>query len=162
MWEYPALVLGCTARDTKPIHNQAMSRPERSGREPGEKSLAGAFVAPAFLFVSAWAVIRGPQPPDRPLSTPNLGLLELPSDVYDPVRAGEDLPDGFRQLLVRDGILPIYDPRFRTAADTDWAPETLVLAIEVDGAAKAYPVGHLNSREMVIDSLAGIPILVTW
>ena len=28
--------------------------------------------------------------------------------------------------------------------------------------AKAYPVTHLNSREMVIDSLEGIPILVTW
>jgi hypothetical protein len=28
--------------------------------------------------------------------------------------------------------------------------------------AKAYPVSFLNRREMVIDSINGIPILVTW
>ena len=31
-----------------------------------------------------------------------------------------------------------------------------------NGESKAYPVGMLNCREMVIDELGGVPILVSW
>jgi hypothetical protein len=37
-----------------------------------------------------------------------------------------------------------------------------VIGVAAAETAKAYPVTHLNSREMVIDSLDGIPILVSW
>jgi len=84
------------------------------------------------------------------------------TQIYDPVRSGEPLPPGFRQILNRDAILPIYRPEFVTAAQTPWKDDTLVIGIEADGEAKAYPVSHLNGREMVIDSIAGIPVLVTW
>ena len=43
-----------------------------------------------------------------------------------------------------------------------WRDDTLVIGIEQDGDAEAYPVSFLNGREMVIDSIAGIPVLVTW
>ena len=90
------------------------------------------------------------------------GTIEVSEDVYDPVRAGEETPAGFRQLLPRDAILPIYNPTFRTAADTEWPDETLVIGLELDGEAKAYPVSFLNRREMVIDWIGGTPVLVTW
>ena len=66
------------------------------------------------------------------------------------------------QLLGRDDIRPIYKPEFVLAADAGYADGELVMGVEIDGRAKAYPVGLLNEREMVNDELAGIPILVTW
>ena len=38
----------------------------------------------------------------------------------------------------------------------------MVIGVELDGIAKAYPVSLLNRREMVNDQLAQLPILVTW
>jgi hypothetical protein len=66
------------------------------------------------------------------------------------------------QLLGRDDIKPIYEPEFVSAAEAGFADGELVMGVEIDGRAKAYPVGLLNEREMVNDELAGIPILVTW
>jgi hypothetical protein len=58
--------------------------------------------------------------------------------------------------------MPIYNPEFVSAPDAGYADGELVMGVEIDGRAKAYPVGLLNEREMVNDELAGIPILVTW
>ncbi len=85
-----------------------------------------------------------------------------PGAVYDPVLAGEPLPEGYRQLLDRDQIAPIYNPEFTTPDQVDWPEDSLVIGLAGAETAKAYPVTHLNQREMVIDSLEGIPVLVTW
>jgi hypothetical protein len=90
------------------------------------------------------------------------GAIVPPESQYDPVEAGEPLPDGFRQLLPRDAILPIYNPTYVAAEASEWTGETLVLGIEIEGDARAYPISFLNRREMVVDRIAGIPILVTW
>jgi hypothetical protein len=66
------------------------------------------------------------------------------------------------QLLGRDSILPIYEPEFVPADQADYDDAELVMGVEIDGEAKAYPVGPLNRREMVNDELKGIPVLVTW
>ena len=68
----------------------------------------------------------------------------------------------YSQLLVRDSIRPVYEPEFVPAAQAELDDDDLVLAIEIDGQAKAYPIRVLNSREMVNDELAGVPILATW
>jgi hypothetical protein len=112
-----------------------------------------------FALVRA-SVTSGTGP--RPEETAELGRLADPGETYDPVRAGEALPAGFRQLLRRDAILPIYDPVFLPTFQSDWADDTLVIGLALDGEAKAYPVRFLNRREMVVDSIAGIPVLVTW
>ena len=90
------------------------------------------------------------------------GSTELTDGIYDPVRAGEQTPGGFRQLLPRDAIFPVYSPVFRSAESTEWQAETLVIGVEVNGEAKAYPVNFLNRREMVNDWIGGSPVLVTW
>ena len=82
--------------------------------------------------------------------------------IYDPVRAGEPTPSGFSQLLPRDAIHPVYNPTFRSAESTEWPTEALVIGVEHDGEAKAYPVSFLNHREMVVDWIGGSPVLVTW
>ena len=85
-----------------------------------------------------------------------------PDSVFDPVRAGEETPPTYRQLLARDQIAPIYDPTFTSADDADWPLEVLIVGVEGPETAKAYPVSHLNRHEMVIDHIDGDPILVTW
>ncbi len=84
------------------------------------------------------------------------------SAVYDPVAAGEELPTGFRQLLRRDDIAPVYTPSFVTSDLANWADDSLVIGVFLEDEARAYPVGFLNRREMVIDNHRGIPTLVTW
>jgi hypothetical protein len=85
-----------------------------------------------------------------------------PNSVYDPVQAGEDTPSSYRQLLGRDQIAPIYDPSFTTADGIDWPPDALIVGVTGTETSKAYPVSHLNRREMVIDHIDGDPILVSW
>ena len=82
--------------------------------------------------------------------------------MYDPVRADEPLPEGFRQVLGRDGIHPVYQPVFTDAAGVDWPDNTDVIGVAGVEEAKAYPISHLSFREMVIDDIEGIPILVSW
>ena len=88
--------------------------------------------------------------------------IEPPLGVLDPVRQGDPLPDGFRQLLPRDAIEPIYAPGFVAAAESEWRDQELVVGVEIEGESKAYPIEFLNRREIVNDELGGIPILVSW
>lgn len=85
-----------------------------------------------------------------------------PGDVYDPVAAGEPLPPGYRRVVGRDVIRPVYHPQFVPAGEADWDDATLVLGVEVGGEAHAYPINVLNHREMVIDRIGGVPILSSW
>lgn len=147
--------------------DQRPTTPRRPVPAPKAPSggVLGRFVLPVGIFVLFAVVLQflvrtGTEP--RPDATVALGSLADPGDVYDPVKAGERLPRGFRQLLRRDAILPIYDPTFVKASQTTWSGDTLVLGIELEGDARAYPIRFLNRREMVIDSIAGIPVLVTW
>ena len=85
-----------------------------------------------------------------------------PSGVYNPVLAGEELPEGFRQILPRDAIAPVYDPAFIDGRLISWPGDADVIGIAEGDEAKAYPVSFLNGREMVVDEIDGRPILVTW
>ena len=110
-----------------------------------------------LLGLTAWAFS-----PNTPSETAEPGIRVGARDAYDPVTAGEPLPDGYRQLLPRDGIQPIYNPQFVAASGVDWAGTTRVIGVAAEGEAKAYPVSFLNRHEMVDDFIAGEPILVTW
>ena len=68
----------------------------------------------------------------------------------------------FDQRIPCDGIRPIYDPEFIPAAQAGLGPSKMVMAVEINGEARAYPISVLNSREIVNDVVGGRPILVTW
>ena len=110
----------------------------------------------ALAILTVWA-FRNP-----PVDVADVGTRVGSSEAYDPVAAGEPLPEGFRQLLPRDAIEPVYSPTFIPAEDAPWPDDAQVIGVAGGGEAKAYPVSFLNRREMVIDELAGEPILVTW
>jgi len=85
-----------------------------------------------------------------------------PGPLYDPVRAGETPPEGYRQSLSRDAIPPIYEPDFVSASNAGWDENTLVVGFEINGDSRAYPVSYLNRREIVNDHVGNTPVLVTW
>jgi hypothetical protein len=63
----------------------------------------------------------------------------------------------------RDCIPSIDHPRFVAALDADFlADEDIVMALELDGHARAYPVAILNYHEIVNDVVADRPIAVTY
>ena len=120
------------------------------------KAVHGLF---ALVLIAAGAFWVSRTSPDQ--SRIEAGTAEL-DGIYDPVRAGEPTPADFRQLLPRDAIHPVYNPTFRSAESTEWPGEALVIGVELNGEAKAYPVSFLNHREMVIDWIGGSPVLVSW
>lgn len=106
----------------------------------------------------------------NPAETPIRGTFPSTTNTSSPVvtvtvTTEEDiwaLPEGFRQLLDRDAIAPIYDPVYTTAEGSTWPDDALVIGLEINGDARAYPIGYLNRREMVIDTVGDIPVLVSW
>jgi hypothetical protein len=156
--------------------NEHLSRPcrgrDKSGTSAGSLELLMSMTdwrtrsrvgwAGAGILIVALVAALALLGPQRPETTESLGPLADPDEVYNPVWAGEPTPPGFRQLLGRDSILPVYEPDFAPAGAVEWPGDVLVIGVAGERSAKAYPVSHLNRREMVIDALDGIPILVTW
>ena len=64
----------------------------------------------------------------------------------------------------RDGIPPLDDPRFESIADADkWLEDVQpVVALEISGVARAYPLAILTWHEIVNDTLGGVPVSVTF
>ena len=70
----------------------------------------------------------------------------------------------------RNGVQPIYQPQFRSVLDTvtdeamrSWLTlDHPVVVVEINGDARAYPLGILTFHEVVNDVIAGQPVLVTY
>lgn len=126
--------------------------------------LGTAVVASAAWF--AWASQRAGELVDSPTAFHPDGWdgasPDFDRELYNPVVAGETLPAGYRPVLARDGIRPVYRPLFVPADDSAWPDDELIIGVEIDGDARAYPVGFLNRREIVLDMHRGIPTFVTW
>lgn len=92
---------------------------------------------------------------------------DVPSALDDPF--AKDLPeptidmDRVQQLLPADGIPAIDEPTFLDADEVEYlADREPVLAIEVDGDARAYPLQILTWHELVNDTIGGRPITVSF
>ena len=70
----------------------------------------------------------------------------------------------FTTLLEPDGIPPIDDPKFwdREKAAENFFTHEPVIAVEVNGQARAYPLSILTYHEIVNDRVGGKPISVTY
>ncbi len=67
-------------------------------------------------------------------------------------------------IVGKDQIPPIYNPNFwsvKEASKTYFKHEP-VIALEVEGEAKAYPLSILMYHEIVNDDIGGIPIIATY
>ena len=64
----------------------------------------------------------------------------------------------------KDGIPAIFTPKFETQAEaSDWLDDKEpVIALEIDGMAKAYPLSILIWHEIANDKLNGVPVVVSF
>ncbi|MFW2333368.1 DUF3179 domain-containing protein [Ilumatobacter sp.] len=83
-----------------------------------------------------------------------------PDDLPDPlvdfgeVRSGGPPPDG---------IPPVDSPTFLRVGDVDFlADNEPVLALEIDGDTRAYPVQIMTWHEIVNDTVGGVPVTVSY
>ena len=105
-----------------------------------------------------------------PLEPPFVGREEQIADILveffpglQPERRTIDL-DEMRQGQVPDGIPAIDDPKFASfSVVAGWlGDEEPVVALEVNGDARAYPIQILLWHEIVNDTVGGTPVLVTF
>jgi hypothetical protein len=72
-------------------------------------------------------------------------------------------PDQIVQVLPQDAIPAIDAPELVPAdAAGDLDEDDLVIGVEVEGEARAYPVRVLSAHEIANDEIRGMPIAVTW
>ena len=87
----------------------------------------------------------------------------FPPGLFDPTESGDEpLPEGYFLSWGRDQITPVYEPTFVGASEVRWPDDEIVIGVDINGQQRAYPVGFLSNRELVIDQIDDIPILVSW
>ena len=95
--------------------------------------------------------------PSGPSALRNRQSADLPEPLIDPndIISGGPSPDG---------IPPIEDPQFLPVADSLdlLSDDEPVVALEIDGDARAYPVSVMIWHEIVNDTVGGVPVSVTY
>ncbi len=80
----------------------------------------------------------------------------FPPPLVDPdaIRSGGPPPDG---------IPPLDEPKFQTAASVNWLYNVEpVLSIEVNGETRAYPIQIMTWHEIANDTIAGVPVTISY
>ncbi|MDP6426419.1 MAG: DUF3179 domain-containing protein [Rhodospirillales bacterium] len=62
----------------------------------------------------------------------------------------------------KDGIPSIDDPEFDPVAEVSLPDTVPVISLNINGDARAYPLGILMSHEIVNDRVGGVPVAVTY
>ena len=107
---------------------------------------------------SSVTVTQAPLSPeeDVPSALDDLEADGLPRPLVDPseLRSGGPPPDG---------IAPIDEPRFQSLDEASYlTADEPVLALEIDGDARAYPIQIMIWHEIVNDTVGGAPVSVTY
>ncbi|MGH2693224.1 MAG: DUF3179 domain-containing protein [Actinomycetota bacterium] len=99
------------------------------------------------------------------------GEDEAPQPPASPVAEDEEtgaLPGGFDEsrivtVLSPDAIPALTDPPFQSVSDVDWlTSEEPVIAVELNGDARAYPLQIMTWHEIVNNDVGGTPVTVTF
>ena len=127
--------------------------------------LFAAAVAVVALVATACGGVEGSADARPPGDRPDDGLPSALDDPRDPafppplvdpdeIRSGGPPPDG---------IPAIDEPRFEPVAEVDWLADVEpVLALEVGGEARAYPIQVMTWHELVNDTIGGVPVTVSF
>jgi hypothetical protein len=95
--------------------------------------------------------------PQGPSALQTSTAEEFPPSLVDPAEIISGGPPP-------DGIPPLDSPVFVDVADSlaEFEPEEAVVAIELNGDARAYPVQIMIWHEIVNDTVGGVPVSVTY
>jgi len=93
-----------------------------------------------------------------------LAVVVVVSGLAMTVTAGQPGLTEPVQVLPRDAIPAIDDPRFESVAEADryLADNELMIGLVGETEQRAYSTWQLDSHEIVNDVFEGRPIAVTW
>ncbi len=113
----------------------------------------GALIAAALLFLAVSASGQ---------ANPAFWKLEWPRTDFS--KSNVPLDEIFSGGVPKDGIPPIYEPRFAPIAEVDrlYQGTESVITVAINGEARAYPLGILMTHEIVNDELGGMSIAATY
>ena len=143
--------------DSGEVETPKPGAPAADEAEPTPESIAaGPAEATTTVPADAGAPIR---------STPR---EDVPSGLWDPLNP--DHPEPLVDLSeIRsggpppDGIPALEDPAFEPAGSVDWLPPVEpVLALEINGDARAYPLRIMTRHELVNGTVGGVPVTVSY
>ena len=138
-------------------------------------ALALAFVAIALLAAACGTSGGVDSPPATP-DDPGVSATEEPVDELDPrINQLSDWSTDFSIHSVplsdfvtggpaKDGIRSLESPKF-ISGDEALAvldPREPVIAVEINGEVRAYPLGILTHHEIANDVIGGVPVTVTF
>jgi hypothetical protein len=100
----------------------------------------------------------------------NPAFRQSAQEVVVPVRSSADGPTPEPRtleivtVLARDAIPAIMNPNFVSGdeAHAQMQPRSQVIGLSINGDHRAYSTAHLNSHEVVNDTVGGVPVAVTW
>jgi hypothetical protein len=134
-------------------------------------AIARAVPAALLALAAGAASCGGDDAAARAALPPRAGVEERPVSAFrfrsDP-RVRTEIPldrivKGIPRKDPKDGIPAIREPRSVAAAEANHLRDAdPVVAVEVGGGARAYPVRMLDRHEVVNDELGGVPIAVTY
>ncbi len=132
-------------------------------RRPGaRRSVSWPLVVGGFLLIlaiagGAYALTRTEEPP---------GTIATGSEERDTAgRGGPALldPDDIVEVIPPDGIPAIDEPKFIESQQASWLDEREpVIAVEVNGEPRAYPLQIMTWHEIVNDTIGDTPVAVTF
>jgi hypothetical protein len=132
-----------------------------------EKILLTILVLGTIALVGCTSVTQSSDQVEDQLQTGGKNLAQMDgSDI-------KTLPDGTKYLLhpskvlsggpPKDGIPSLDNPKFIPAEEAFWLKDDdLVLGLDYNGVAKAYPHRILNWHEIVNDKIKGERVLITY
>ncbi len=136
---------------------------------PGAATAAGGPVptpATSALPQAGSSVARSLVPTAGPSSQGSLADLRVSTAGWrtDFTRSNVDFAEIIGGGPGKDGIPAVDEPRFESleAASTWLSDQAPVIALELHGEARAYPLAILIWHEIVNDTIAGVPVVVTF
>ena len=166
-----------TGSDTTPVAPEATSEEDAAsdaGTASGQAAEPAAEPATepeAASEPATTAAVAAPES-DTPPVTPTGPIRstrreDVPSALQDPFHSDhpEPLvdPSNIRGVVPPDAIPALEDPAFEPAADAAWL-ETVepVLALDINGDARAYPLRIMTWHELVNGTVGGVPVTVSY
>ena len=121
----------------------------------------------ALLCLSACGGEKEARPPEDAATPLPYGDTQGLARRFHTVEGGSEFSASDGDLITvrpRDTIPAILDPVFASIEEaSEWMePGELVLGLEIDGDARAYPIKVLSWHEVVNDVVAGKPVAATW
>lgn len=107
------------------------------------------------------------------ISSPVSESLSIPQPTQEIDSDGIMVTNGLKHIVPldkikgggppKDGIPSIDDPQFATLSGSAFLTHSdIVIGLEIDGEAKAYPLSILVWHEIVNDNVGGVPVAVTY